>query len=352
MLAFGNPVRRPDSEKQSMSTIDPAVIERFVCHRMVPTKRITDLKEDAREGLIRPPRFLAPKYFYDDRGSELFDRICDTEEYYVTRTESALLERIAAQVIEHISPARILELGAGTARKTGHLLRACRNAGINPVYSPCDVCEAVLHHSADAMTRLFEDLRVEAYAGDYLAGLPAVGGLSPVLYVFLGSSLGNYSNVEAIGLLSEVRSHMNSGDLLLLGLDRIKSTETLTAAYNDAEGVTAQFNLNLLRVLNRELGANFNEDAFCHEAVYNGEKAQIEMYLKALSAQRVELASLECTIELAAGERILTEISRKYSMESARSIYADAGFSLAAQFHAPDQAFTLLLLAPDTSVAV
>lgn len=321
--------------------------ERLLCRPVPPARSMPGLIEDARAGLVQAPRSLPPKYFYDERGSHLFDAICDTPEYYVTRTEDELLLGCAADIIEQVQPDHIIEFGSGTARKTRHLFDHCAHAGREAAYWPFDVCEEMLLHSGRHLLKEYDWLQVNALVGDYLAGLthlPRPDGTC--LYLFLGSTIGNFAPAEALAFLREVRAGMTPGDRLLMGADRVKSPQLLRAAYNDSEGITAAFNLNLLRVLNRELDADFDSDRFVHVAEYNPRQEQVEMYLEARSAQRVRLGHLQCTLEIAAGERIRTEISRKFTLDALQRLLIEAGFSLEQHFQPESEYFSLVLAAP------
>lgn len=320
---------------------------RLSCRAVRPARILPGLAEDVQQGLLEPPRSLSPKYFYDERGSQLFDAICDTPEYYVTRTEDALLLGCAADLIEGLRPAHIIEFGSGASRKTRHLFDQCATAGNAAVYWPFDVCEEMLLHSGRHLLHRYDWLQVNALVGDYLAGLrhlPRPGG--ECLYLFLGGTIGNFMPGEALAFLREVRSGMGPGDRLLLGADRVKAPEILHAAYNDRAGITAEFNLNLLQVLNRELEADFDPDAFRHEAVYNMDDSRIEMYLVSRRSQTVTLARLDKVLKLASGERILTEISRKFTPGSLTELLTAAGFAVERHFQPDNGFFSLMLAAP------
>lgn len=320
---------------------------RLSCRAVRPARILPGLAEDVGQGLLEPPRSLPPKYFYDERGSRLFDAICDTPEYYVTRTEDALLMECAGELIDGLRPAHIIEFGSGASRKTRHLFDRCASAGNAAVYWPFDVCEEMLLNSGRHLLHHYDWLRVNALVGDYLAGLrhlPRPGGAC--LYLFLGGTIGNFMPAEALAFLREVRAGMRPGDRLLLGADRVKAPEILHAAYNDLAGITAEFNLNLLRVLNRELEADFDPGAFAHEAVYNPDARRIEMYLVSRRDQSVGLARLGRVLELAAGERILTEISRKFTPDSLTDMLTAAGFAVERHFQPDNGFFSLMLAAP------
>ncbi|HKK13525.1 MAG TPA: L-histidine N(alpha)-methyltransferase, partial [Gammaproteobacteria bacterium] len=279
-----------------MPTVDHSA-GRLRVHPVPPARPLPDLAQDAREGLLRRPRSLPPKYFYDDRGSRLFDAICDTPEYYPTRTENALLARHAGEILAAVDPDHIVEFGSGTSRKTLHLLEACAADGARSGYWPLDVCESMLRETGEILVDRYQWLQVDALVGDYLGGLdhlPLPDGRR--LFVFLGGTIGNFEPWQAEAFLAELRARMNPGDALLLGADRVKDPAVLHAAYNDAAGITARFNLNVLRVLNRELAADFDESAFRHEARYNPALQRIEMYLVARRPQRVMLEALEAEL--------------------------------------------------------
>lgn len=316
-------------------------------YHVAPSRHVPGLAEDARAGLLERPRSLPPKYFYDDRGSRLFDRICDTPEYYPTRVEAGLLEAHAADVLDAARPAHIIELGSGTSRKTRYLLAAAERLRPTPEYWPFDVSETTLIEAGEELLERFGWLTVNVLVGDYNGGLgnvPLPGG--PRLWVFLGGTVGNFTHAEAVDFLREIRSGAGPGDRLLLGADRVKDPAVLRAAYDDAEGVTAEFNRNVLRVLNRELNADFDLAGFRHEAVYNDAERRIEMHLVAEAAQRVRLGALDAGLDLPRGERILTEISRKFTPEGLEALLGEGGFALVEHYQPEDGAFSLVLAEP------
>ena len=318
--------------------------QRLSTRKVMPTRALSDIAADAAAGLLNRPRFMPPKYFYDARGSRLFDAICDTPEYYPTRTEDALLEQYAVAILEQCRPAHIIEFGSGTSRKTRRLLGACDS---DLSYWPFDVCEAMLHEAGHQLVQEYDWLDVNVLVGDYLAGLddlPEVEG--PCLYLFLGGTIGNFSPRQAHDFLVELRSLMKPDDCLLLGADRLKDRAVLHAAYNDADGITAEFNLNLLRVLNRELDADFEPRHFRHRALFDDGRQRIEMYLESRRRQSVRIGALDARLELEAGERILTEISRKFSRQGLEALLQEAGFSVQAHYQPDDGWYSLLLAGP------
>ncbi len=305
--------------------------------------QVSTLRQDALQGLTRQPKQLPPKHFYDTRGSELFDAICRTPEYYPTRTEQALLERVADRVMRSVRPTHLVELGSGMARKTHVLLSAASAQGLSPSYVPFDVSESALRHSADALLADYPWLRVHGVVGDYDHHLHLIPRGDRRLIAFLGGTIGNFEQRDAVRFLQRVAASMGPGDALLLGTDLVKAKATLDRAYNDAAGVTALFNLNVLRVINRELNANFDERAFKHVAFYDEDACRIEMHLESLVAQRVRVEALELDVEFKQGERMRTEISRKFSEEAVAELYGAAGLELVDWYTPEDGAFALSL---------
>ncbi|MGD8515244.1 MAG: L-histidine N(alpha)-methyltransferase [Granulosicoccaceae bacterium] len=322
--------------------------DRINCQSVAPSRPISSLEDDVRQLMLRRPRSLPPKYFYDDHGSRLFDAICDTHEYYPTRTEDALLRKHAGNIVRNVQPEHVVELGSGTSRKTRRLFDACEQHACQATYWPFDVCEEMVLESAEQLAREYGWLNINGLVGDYHGGLthlPVIHGRS--LYVFLGGTIGNFEHDDAVAFLRELRRNMDEDDRLLLGADRVKSHEVLHAAYNDSDGITGQFNLNVLRVLNRELGADFELAKFRHEAFFNSEAGQIEMYLVAECDQQINIRSLDDVLEFTSGERILTEISRKFTPESLVSLLQEADFALEQHFEPDNGYFSLVLARPE-----
>jgi L-histidine N-alpha-methyltransferase len=290
------------------------------------------------EGLKEPQKRVDPKYFYDQRGSELFDEITTLEEYYPTRTELALLERYAGEIVGRTSPAALLELGAGSARKTRLLLRALEAARPGATYAPVDVSADFLADTARELRVEFPELRIAPHAADFTEPIRLANPLPrPVLVAFLGSTIGNFSRRRSVELIEGLAASMDEDDHILLGADLRpgggKSVAELEAAYNDARGVTAAFNLNILSSLNDRFGTDFDVDRFEHEAFYDEERHRIEMHLRARSAHRVTLPD-GTAIEFQAGETLLTEISRKYDRDSVERLFSGAGLTLVEWFDA------------------
>ncbi|MEM7542374.1 MAG: L-histidine N(alpha)-methyltransferase [Pseudomonadota bacterium] len=314
---------------------------------VAPTRKIPSVEEDILSGLFDEPRSLPAKYFYDDRGSELFDQICDVPEYYPMRTESALLKEHADAIIAKTRPQRILELGSGKSRKTRYLLDACERQDCHPVYAPFDVCDDVVLESGQSLSETYEWLEVEGLVGDYTGGL----GNLPFpeerhLVIFLGGTIGNFSATESTKFLDEVRGMMSDGDTFLIGADRMKDPDVLHSAYNDEQGVTAEFNLNMLNVVNRAVDADFDPGGFHHYAHFNPDESQIEMHLISRTAQQVTLGSLDREIGFDEGDTIRTEISRKFTRKRLDTLLDDAGFSPQVHFEASARPFSLVLADP------
>ena len=285
------------------------------------------MRNDVRAGLLRAgQKELPPTYFYDARGSMLFDEITRTSEYYPTRAERALLEAHASSLIALTGARALAELGAGTASKSRILIRALVADG-PAQYLPLDVDAKTLAETARELRSEFPTLDVVPIAADMREHVAATGARHPLLYAFLGSTIGNFDPCGARDLLASIRASLRPTDRLLLGFDLIKDTATLNAAYNDAGGITALFNLNVLAVLNRELGADFSIGAFSHRAFYNESLARIEMHLVARTPMHVSIPHVG-SVALHAGETIRTEISCKYDHASASQLLSDAGFHM------------------------
>ena len=315
------------------------------CIYVKQSRRSNSLEQDARCGLLVAPRSMPPKYFYDQYGSLLFDKICNTKEYYPTRTESRLLERHALELIKLSKPRHILEFGSGCSRKTHFLMQACESINIHCEYLPFDVCEEVLHQVRNEYVERYQWLDVKPLVGDYTAGLDDLHRPEgSCLYVFLGSSIGNFNLQQANEFIEEITECMLPGDSFLLGVDRVKSTQILHQAYNDKKGITGEFNLNLLNVLNDCLNADFDLSKFTHKAIYNEKQQRIEMYLVSESNQVVMLDALNESIYLTKDEKILTEISHKYTYDQAESLLTDAGLHILRHVE-PDNAWFSLVLA-------
>lgn len=315
--------------------------DRLRLSRLIEGPVGSSLAEDVIRGFAASPRWLPPKYFYDAYGAEVFDAICDTPEYYPTRTEQALLERVAGTIVQAAAPDTLVELGSGAARKTRTLLDALGAQTDAPTYIPVDLSEEMLRSSAMVLLEDYPRLRVHGVIADYDHHLHLLPRDGRRLIAFLGSTIGNFRRPEAVGFLRSLATGMGPDDTFLIGLDQVKAPRVLHAAYNDAAGLTAEFNRNVLRVMNRELGANFDVEAFDHDAQYLPERSQIEMYLISRGTNRVDIPALERRYVFADGERIRTEISRKFTRASATSMLAAAGLSVTAWHESSDGYFAL-----------
>lgn len=271
---------------------------------------------DITQGLSQAPRTLPPRYFYDDRGSELFEQICSLPEYYLTRTETAILQAYAPEIARITGPCELVELGSGSAAKTRLLLDAYSRLGYPLRYLPIDVSGGMLESSALDLLISYPTLQVHGLVGTYELALRQLAPthLPTRMICFLGSTLGNLNPQECETFFTQIVTALQPGEYFLLGIDLQKSPAQLEAAYNDRQGITAEFNLNILRHLNQQFSGNFNLSQFGHRAFYNQSQHQIEMHLKSLSPQVVQLDALDLTISLEAGETILTEISRKFNL--------------------------------------
>lgn len=298
----------------------------FLLTRTLPVDA-TDaaLRADVLHGLTRYPKTLPPKWFYDAHGSELFEEITRLPEYYPTRAErEILIDR--ADEIARVSGARTLvELGSGSSEKTRHLLDALPALHS---YVPVDVSESALHGAAEALLAQRPELSVHALIADFTGGLALPGTPGPRLIAFLGGTIGNLLPDERAVFLKSVRSLLSPGDALLLGTDLVKEEKVLVAAYDDAAGVTAEFNRNVLRVVNRELGADFDPAGFDHVALWDPEHEWIEMRLRARRAHAVKIPDLDLAVSFEAGEELRTEVSAKFRQEGVRAELGSAGLRL------------------------
>jgi L-histidine Nalpha-methyltransferase len=299
--------------------------------------------EGLRESLTRSPREISPRFFYDDVGSGLFEEITALPEYYPTRTEETLLRASALDVIRKSHPDTLIELGPGAALKTRTLLDAMRAAGRLRRYLPFDVSESMVRRIATELLSEYPDLQVHGVVADFAQHLDRIPERSGQLCIFLGGTIGNFRPAEAARFLRGLSRRLAPGDHFLLGTDLVKSRARLEAAYNDARGVTAQFNRNVLRVVNRFTDGNFDPSRFEHRAVYNEEAAWIEMWLRSTVRQRVTLPALGLEFVIEAGEEILTEVSAKYDRARVESMLAAAGLEMSAFYTDPENLFALSL---------
>ncbi len=283
------------------------------------------LRRDVRLGLAVTPKSLPPKWFYDAVGSDLFDQITRLPEYYPTRAEAEILRDRAGEIAAASGADTLVELGSGTSEKTRLLLSALRDAGSLRRFVPFDVDATMLQSASAAILDEYPGIEIDAVCGDFEEHLDKIPRTGRRLVVFLGSTIGNLTAAPRADFLSTLAETLGRGDTLLLGTDLVKDTGRLVRAYDDSAGVTAQFNRNVLAVVNRELGADFDLAAFEHVARWNADEERIEMWLRARSAQRVRVAALDLTVEFAAGEEMLTEVSCKFRPAGVADELAAAG---------------------------
>lgn len=305
------------------------------------------LRADAHRGLTADPKWLPPKWFYDQRGSELFEEITRLPEYYPTRAESEILVERASRIAGATGARTLVELGSGSATKTRLLLDALWEKGSLHRYIPVDVSESALLESGRALRERYPDLAIQAMVSDFEHGLPLpADDAGPRLVVFLGGTIGNLPPAERRAFLGSLRSRLGRHDALLLGTDLVKDPAMLVAAYDDSAGVTAAFNKNVLSVLNRELGADFDPDAFEHVAVWDAQAEWIEMRLRSTRAQTVKLPAIDLAVSFAQGEQMRTEISAKFRRATIEAELAAAGFTLRSWWTDSEERFGLSLAMP------
>ncbi|MGW1952909.1 L-histidine N(alpha)-methyltransferase [Streptomyces sp. NPDC001920] len=299
----------------------------FLLTRTLP-EDATDaaLRADVLKGLTSTPKTLPPKWFYDAKGSELFELITELPEYYPTRAEREILVDRAGEIAAATGARTLVELGSGSSQKTRYLIDAL--TGLH-TYVPVDVSESALTQAGQALVEARPGLDVHALIADFTGGLALPDTPGPRLLAFLGGTIGNLLPEERAAFLSSVRSRLSPGDALLLGTDLVKDERVLVEAYDDAAGVTAAFNKNVLTVMNRELGADFDPDAFDHVAIWDARSEWIEMRLRSRTAQTVKVPALDLAVDFAAGEELRTEVSAKFRREGVRAELAAAGLDLA-----------------------
>ncbi|WP_232248727.1 L-histidine N(alpha)-methyltransferase [Streptacidiphilus rugosus] len=321
---------------------------RFTLDDRLPADHLANaLRSDVVEGLTASPKSLPPKWFYDARGSELFEEITLLPEYYPTRAEQQILTRRAPEIAALTRAMTLFELGSGSSRKTRLLLDALTAAGTLACYAPLDVSPSALEQAGAALIRDYPGLRVAATVTDFEGDLslpPRAPG--PRLVAFLGSTIGNFDAEQRHSFFTALRHTLSADDVLLLGADLVKDREVLVRAYDDSQGVTAEFNRNVLNVLNRELDADFDPDAFEHVALWNEEDERIEMHLRSRTAQSVKLPALGLSVDFEEGERMRTEISVKFRRDSLTEELGRAGFTVRHWWTDEENRFALLLAVP------
>src|ERR1700691_793466 len=317
--------------------------------RLAPLDTRDALIDEVWSGLLRRPRSLVPWMLYDSEGSRLFECITTLPEYYPTRTERDILANNAEAIItatgsDYSQPLRLLELGAGTAAKTGILLEAATRLRNEVIYFPIDVSSDALDEACESIGCLLPDVRLQPIVANYVTHPPKLERFSgTTLAMYIGSSIGNFSPREARSILRNLKSELRAGDALLLGTDMVKDEATLVRAYDDKDGVTAAFNLNILHRLNRELGANFNTGCFRHRARWNRVESRIEMHLESTRDQCVDIPAAQLSVQFAAFETIHTESSYKFTQKTLGALLEDAGFTIEQTWTDPRGWYTLTL---------
>jgi L-histidine N-alpha-methyltransferase len=310
----------------------PVTEQKFLMHNLVKREPRAGLAEDVRRGLSSKPKRFLPKYFYDQLGSQLFEAICLLPEYYLTRAENEILEDYADEIVSSLDGnTTLIEMGSGSASKTRLVIEALLRKQPELLFIPVDISASALDSSSRILLQSYPQLKIEAYAADYFAGLAELGKTerSRTLALFLGSNISNFDPDEALKFLRALRQVLREGDALLLGADLKKDKSTLEAAYNDALGVTAAFNLNVLARINRELGGNFDLRAFQHRAFYNEAVGRVEIYIESTREQTVSINQLEMEVRFGEGEQIHTENSYKYDLADIAKLASETGFTRA-----------------------
>ena len=319
-------------------------IERLV-NLSAPSDAETIAGTDVIQGLTQTPKTLPPKYFYNDRGSQLFEQICELPEYYPTRTEAVILRQYAGEIAQLTGSCELVELGSGSSTKTRLLLDAYEALGYPLRYLPIDVSAGILESSAQQLLADYPSLKVHGLISTYESALQQLkpSQLPSRMIFFLGSTLGNLNPQECDIFFSQIKAALNIGEYFLLGIDLQKSKQLLEAAYNDSQGVTAEFNINVLEHLNQRFEGNFDTQSFEHWAFYNDKLHQIEMHLRSLKAQTVRLEALDLTVKFDTDETIMTEISRKFDLGVMQQELQAKGLKPLQVWTDPKQWFGLIL---------
>jgi L-histidine N-alpha-methyltransferase len=329
----------------------PSTHERFTLVASGSSNRLGAFARDVRQGLTSSPKHLSCCYFYDAEGSALFEEICELPEYYLTRAEREILEAHADDLVNRFPAAiDLVELGSGSASKTRVLIEAFLRERDSLRYVPVDICRVVLEESSRQLLKDYPGLEIVAVAAEYQEAMSFLqtANSSSKLILWLGSNVGNFDRLDAGRFLLQVKATMSNRDALLIGIDFRKDAAELESAYDDAAGITAAFNLNLLTRINRELGGRFDLDSFKHRAGYNESLGRIEMYLVSRRTQQVRIDNLGLEIELTAGEAIHSENSYKYSFAEIESLAAAAGLQIAEQWLDSQERFSVNLMLPST----
>ena len=305
--------------------------KRLIIHDLARRNGHVEFAADIKRGLSSNPKYLFPKYLYDELGSRLFEAICEVDEYYLTRSEDEILTHHADEIVATIPQCQaLIELGSGSAEKTRNILEALMRPGSEVLFIPVDISASALKESSHALLDSYPQLRIEAYAADYFQALEALRlpSSGPVLVLFLGSNIGNFEPAEALDFMRAIRRVLRAGDALLLGADLKKDRALLEAAYDDPLGVTRSFIVNELERINRELNANFDLWAFGLRSFYNESIGRVEIYLESLRPQSVQIRGLDLSLEFQTGERIHVENAYKFDVDRLRNLGNESGFTL------------------------
>ena len=332
------PIYNQNSEKLTSNS-------RFTIEYFSDSAAKKDDGQDVIKGLNKQQKTLPARYFYDAKGSQLFEQICQLPEYYPTRTEAAILKQYATDILKITEQVELIELGSGSSTKTRLLLDVYQTLGVTLNYIPIDVSGSILKESATSLLKDYPNLNIQGKVGTYQQCLTNIkaSDKQPKMVLFLGSTIGNFDQQECDRFIDLVTSSINLGDYFLLGIDLQKPQNILEAAYNDPQGITAAFNLNMLQHLNWKFQGNFEPNLFDHQAIYNTNKHQIEMYLTAKQAHSATLQILDLVVNFAQGETICTEISRKFNLEQMSKYLATKQLTLRGSYTDTKQWFGLLL---------
>ena len=310
----------------------------------ISLKKEVNKKENIILLLKNKKKSLPTQYLYDDEGSKLFEEICDTEEYYLTRTEHKILNSNAFDIIKMSSAEELFEFGSGSSKKTKTLILSALKRNDHLTYFSFDISSKALKMSHNELSKISDNLNVKLLKGDFNSDISRIRkGKKRRLYLFLGSTLGNFNNRVSIKFLQNISNIMNKEDTFLLGVDKVKDEKIISLAYNDKKGITKKFNENILNVINNEYKLNFNKNNFLHNAIYNSEKSQIEMYLESTVLQSIKLPNNE-NLNIKKGEKILTEISRKFSDETLKELFAKSHMHVVQSYTDSKKYFSLYLL--------
>ncbi|MDH5560101.1 MAG: L-histidine N(alpha)-methyltransferase [Deltaproteobacteria bacterium] len=289
----------------------------------------SQISKDVLSGLIKAQKSLPCKYFYDTRGSKLFEAICELPEYYVTRMEMSLLNQCAPLITDGFNKGNLVELGSGTNWKIRTLIDQLDDQSLNQInYIPVDVSKSAMIEASNELVDIYPNLKIKGFIADFTSQLNIIRDKEPMIIVFFGSSIGNFNEQDRELFFNEIAKLLKPEDKFVLALDMIKSVETLEMAYNDDQGITSEFNKNILKVINRELNADFDPDHFEHQAIFNNEEKRIEMHLKANRQIKATIDSLDLTVRFEKGETIHTENSRKYSKDCVKNMARQANLSI------------------------